>query len=147
MTLPLLNQKVLTVLFVEHSLTKYGLKPLLGYNAHDIVPDTYFAQCMKCNNYSIWHGEQLIHPSGGNAPLPHADLPEDLKKIARLGLLFQGRQEVLRVFRLTIEKLTNTILEENKNKSLNSKIEAFGREEGSSVGNRKSIACCKSHRK
>ena len=47
------------------------------------------------------------------------------KKITRkLGLLFQGRQEVLpALLRLTIEKLTNTILEENKNKSLNSKIE------------------------
>ena len=39
MTLPLLNQKVLTVLFVAHSLTKYGLKPAAGYNAHDIVPE------------------------------------------------------------------------------------------------------------
>ena len=81
---------------------------------------------MKCNNYSIWHGEQLIHPSGGNAPLPHADLPEDLKKIARKPVYcFKVAKKCAALLRLTIEKLTNTILEENKNKSLNSKIEAF----------------------
>jgi Domain of unknown function (DUF4145) len=100
-------------------------KAAAEYNAHDIVPDTYFAQCMKCKNYSIWHGEQLIHPSGGNAPLPHADLPEDLKKDyeeAR-SIVSRSPRSAAALLRLTIEKLTNTILEENKNKSLNSKIE------------------------
>ncbi len=38
------------------------------------------ASCSHCCDISIWHNERMIYPSGGAAPPPNSDLPDDIKR-------------------------------------------------------------------
>lgn len=38
------------------------------------------ACCQHCDNVSVWYDGRMIYPSGGAAPLPNPDLPDDIKR-------------------------------------------------------------------
>jgi hypothetical protein len=90
---------------------------------------THLIECGHCGNFSIWHKEQMIYPSGGTAPLPHPDLPEEIKEDyeeAR-AIVSRSPKSAAALLRLAIEKLMNIILEEElleerKKEDLNYKI-------------------------
>lgn len=44
------------------------------------IPDVDAAQCAHCQEHSIWLHESMIHPSGGAAPLPSPDMPDDVRQ-------------------------------------------------------------------
>jgi hypothetical protein len=93
---------------------------------------TWLAQCTRCDNYSIWHKKQMIYPSGGSAPFPHPDLPAHIKEDyeeAR-AIVSRSPRSAAALLRLAIEKLTDTILRENKANNLDSKIELLVDEMG-----------------
>ena len=67
----------------------------------------------------------MIHPSGGNTPLPHPDLPQEIKEDyeeAR-SVFSKSPRSCRALLRLTIQKLTNMILGENKKKNLSDNIQ------------------------
>lgn len=39
------------------------------------------AHCDHCNNYTLWHKDQMIYPTIGAAPPPNPDLPESVSKV------------------------------------------------------------------
>jgi hypothetical protein len=38
------------------------------------------AYCENCDEYSLWHEDRMLYPSGGTGPLPNPDLPRDIKE-------------------------------------------------------------------
>jgi hypothetical protein len=46
----------------------------------DALEDVEFAQCANCERHSIWLQGNMIHPTGGAAPLPNPDMPEDVQQ-------------------------------------------------------------------
>lgn len=65
------------------------------------------AQCCHCGKYSIWHRKQMIMPDGGSAPLPHPEMPEDVKEDfneAR-GIVAKSPKGAAALLRLAIQKL------------------------------------------
>lgn len=43
------------------------------------VDDFAVAYCGRCHDYSCWHGDKMVYPSTGGAPLPNPDLSKDVK--------------------------------------------------------------------
>lgn len=103
---------------------KWG-KALSNYDAgYDPLSDLEFAHCIRCGKYSIWHSSRMIFPSSGNAPLPHSDLPWELKRDyeeAR-NIVLSSPRSAAALLRLIIERLTDHILGENKGRDLNDNI-------------------------
>jgi len=86
------------------------------------VENIRLAYCAHCGKYSIWHVGRMIYPSGGNAPLPNPDLPEDVKadyEEARSIVSLSPRGAAALV-RLAIQKLCKQLGE--KGKDLNTDI-------------------------
>ena len=88
------------------------------------VQDVKFALCVKCKKYSIWHSYKMIHPLLGEAPLPHQDLPYDIRRDydeASTVLSLSPRSSAA-LLRLAIEKLTIHILKDEVGRDLNDNI-------------------------
>jgi hypothetical protein len=85
-----------------------------------------FAVCLNCKEYSIWHKERMLYPSG-SAPLPHPDLPNDIKddyEEAR-AIASHSPRGAAALLRLAIQKLCKHLGEkgENINKDIASLVE------------------------
>lgn len=83
-----------------------------------------FAFCSKCKNYTLWVDDKMIFPLVNGAPPPHQDLPKEVKDIyeeARSIVSLSGKASAA-LLRLSIETLTNDILNESKGKNLNDNI-------------------------
>src|SRR6185437_2753369 len=82
------------------------------------VSDLKFAHCSRCKKYSMWLSFSMIYPVTGNAPLPHPDLPWEIKQDydeAR-NIVQRSPRSAAALLRLAIEKLTNQILDNEKGK-------------------------------
>lgn len=82
-------------------------------------------QCDKCSYISIWLKGNMIFPYSGNAPLPNADMPEDIKKDyeeARSIVNISPRGAAA-LLRLVIQKLCKHLGESGKD--INSDIKAL----------------------
>jgi len=103
---------------------KWGKSISTYDSSHHTLNDLEFAHCSRCGKYSIWHSSRMIFPSSGNAPLPHSELPWELKQdyeeAKNIALL--SPRSAAALLRLIIEKLTDHILQENKGKDLNENI-------------------------
>jgi hypothetical protein len=89
---------------------------------------TYLVECWHCKGFSIWHKEQMIYPSGGPAPLPYPDLPDDIKEDyeeAR-SIVSRSPRSAAALLRLAVDKLLDWIIKEKKlegnKKDINAKI-------------------------
>ena len=53
---------------------------VLAFNriAQTTLPDAGVVKCHRCSKISIWHQKTMVFPDGGNAPLPHPDMPADV---------------------------------------------------------------------
>lgn len=96
----------------------------MSYAISTNLSDLEFAHCSRCKKYSIWHQMRMIYPSSGNAPLPHPDLPWELKRDYEeaKNITLLSPRSAAALLRLVIEKLTDHILTENKGKDLNDNI-------------------------
>jgi hypothetical protein len=54
-------------------------KMVFGHN-EGADENLMLARCEKCERYSIWKDQKMVYPRIVTAPLPNADLTEDIKK-------------------------------------------------------------------
>lgn len=81
------------------------------------VDDCQVARCCLCDQWSVWHNERMIYPDQGNAPLPNADLPEDIKvdyEEAR-AIVARSPRGAAALLRLAIQKLCKHLGEKGAN--------------------------------
>lgn len=81
------------------------------------VEDLAIAYCARCKKYSIWHEEQMVYPIASGAPLPHTDLPNEIRsdyEEAR-AIVSQSPRGAAALLRLAIQKLCSYLGEEGKN--------------------------------
>lgn len=80
------------------------------------------ALCKHCGMYSVWHGERMIYPSAGGAPMANPDLPGDIKADydeAR-SIVSLSPRGAAALLRLAIDKLCDHLGAEGRD--LNAKI-------------------------
>jgi hypothetical protein len=83
---------------------------------HQEVADVSFCQCTHCGRTSVWRKAMMIYPDGGNAPLPHPDLPGEVVKDyeeAR-SILTKSPRGATALLRLLIQKLCQQLGEPGK---------------------------------
>jgi len=88
----------------------------IGHGRNLVVSDIELVYCVHCDKYSIWHRKRMLYPSGGNAPLPNPDLPEDVKadyEEAR-SIASLSPRGAAALLRLAIQKLCKHLGEKGK---------------------------------
>jgi hypothetical protein len=87
--------------------------------------DLGLAFCTHCKKFTLWLKENMVLPLVGGAPIPHRDLPPDVKEIyeeAR-SIVSRSPRSSAALLRLSIEMLTDRILQQDsKGRNLFSKI-------------------------
>lgn len=76
-----------------------------------------FAYCTHCKNYSIWCSQQMILPDGGSAPLPHPEMPDEVKgEFAEArSIVAKSPRGAAALLRLLIQKLMPILGEKGSN--------------------------------
>ena len=75
------------------------------------------AKCSCCNNIMIWSGEKMIYPTMLTAPMPHVDMPQNIKDIyleAR-EIASKSPKGASALLRLALQMLCNHLVSGNKN--------------------------------
>src|SRR5438093_2250670 len=78
--------------------------------------DISFCQCGHCTQLSIWKEGRMIYSDSGAAPLPNADLPEDIKtdyEEAR-AIISRSPRGACALLRLCVQKLCGFLGESGK---------------------------------
>ncbi len=96
-----------------------------GYQAYypTLLENVNVCICGFCNKYTIWVDRKMIHPVINGAPLPHPDMPDQIKEIyeeAR-GITSKSARSSCALLRVALENLVDLIIGKN-NKSLNENI-------------------------
>ena len=107
-----------------YSHQKWGDGHVIITGSYSKIPDVKFALCTKCTKYSIWYNYKMVHPLLGEAPLPHEDLPYEIKQDYEeaSNIISISPRSSAALLRLAIEKLTDHILNDDKGKDLNDNI-------------------------
>lgn len=82
------------------------------------------AICDRCKKFSIWVDEKMVYPLVNGTPIPHPEMPDDIKgeyEEAR-SIVSRSPRSAAALLRLAIEKLTNLLLGNEKGKDLNDNI-------------------------
>ena len=91
-------------------------------NDHFPINDSRLSQCTCCKQYMLWVNKEMILPSNSTAPMPHNDMPDDVKKIyyeAR-EILAKSPKGASALLRLALQMLCDKLVPGNKN--INDKI-------------------------
>jgi Domain of unknown function (DUF4145) len=94
----------------------WGGACITRFGHHTQLGEVEFCLCVHCQNESIWLSGQMIHPDGGNAPLPNPDLPEEIARDfeeAR-GIVGKSPRGAAAILRLAIQKLCQHLGEAGK---------------------------------
>lgn len=83
---------------------------------------TYFenytgAKCSCCDKFTIWKGKEMIYPVLSTAPMPHVDMPQNVKDIyleAR-EISSKSPKGASALLRLALQMLCNQLVGGNKN--------------------------------
>ena len=81
-----------------------------------LLDDTYICICTHCSNQSIWKQRKMVFPDSSSAPLPNADLPDDIKadyEEAR-GIIARSPRGACALLRLCVQKLCASLGESGK---------------------------------
>lgn len=75
------------------------------------------AKCMHCKRATVWVLGNQVFPAGGNAPLPNADLPEDIKAdyLEAAEILSKSPRGAAALLRLAVQKLMKHLGEPGEN--------------------------------
>lgn len=86
------------------------------------IRDLYISFCFKCEDYAIWHCEKMIYPKSSNAPLPHKDMPKDVRELYNQArnIAMDSPIAAAALLRTSIEKLMKSL--EVHGKNLNERI-------------------------
>lgn len=89
-----------------------------------IIPGIEFAHCQRCEKRSIWAKKEVVYPPHSLAPLPHPDLPDEIRKDYEEAreVLARSPRSAAALLRLAMEKLTNYLLSNEKGTDLNDNI-------------------------
>lgn len=91
---------------------------LFNDRGHNKYFENYMiANCSCCNKFTIWKGEEMIYPLSVAAPMPHADMPQDVKEIyleAR-EISSKSPKGASALLRLALQMLCNQLVNPNKN--------------------------------
>jgi hypothetical protein len=83
----------------------------------DYVLNAYACQCSHCARFSFWYPDGCVYPISGAAPLPNADMPNDIKadyEEAR-NILALSPRGAAALLRLAVQKLCAHLGEPGKN--------------------------------
>lgn len=88
-----------------------------GSNNFTVVPDLKCCLCDHCEKISVWLGERMLFPEGGSAPLPNADLSEDIQRDYEEAhaILAKSPRGAAALLRLAIQKLCVDLGQPGKN--------------------------------
>jgi endogenous inhibitor of DNA gyrase (YacG/DUF329 family) len=95
----------------------WGTSLFDGRHSPITVDEIEFAYCVRCGKYSLWREAKMIYPSGGSAPLPNSDLPDEIKEDyeeAR-SIVSLSPRGAAALLRLAIQKLCAHLGEKGKN--------------------------------
>jgi hypothetical protein len=73
--------------------------------------------CQQCKRYSFWYPDGCVYPLFGSAPVPNADMPEDVKldyEEAR-GIVNSSPRGAAALLRLAVQKLCKYLGEPGEN--------------------------------
>ena len=103
----------LTVLIVEPTLTKLGIKAL---------SPTYKWGATRCKEYALWREGKMIYPISTTAPLPAEDMPENVKAdfLEARNIVNPSPRGAAALLRLALQELMPHLGE--KGKSINDDI-------------------------
>lgn len=81
------------------------------------VSDSGVAICSHCNENSYWLDSRMLIPSGGGAPLPSPDLPDDVKPdyLEAAEIVNISPRGAVALLRLAIQKLCKALGEPGNN--------------------------------
>ncbi len=83
---------------------------------------SFLSECSCCEKYMLWVEGEMIIPSNSTAPMPHCDMPDDIKKIyteAR-DIINKSPRGAAALLRLALQMLCDYLVPENGN--INDKI-------------------------
>lgn len=96
-----------------------------SFSAKEQIKDLQQCWCTHCGRYSLWRLGQMLYPPANTAPLPHPDLPDDVKadyEEAR-SILPNSPRGAAALLRLAIQKLCKHLGQEGQN--INSDIKSL----------------------
>jgi len=75
------------------------------------VEDFGIASCNRCHDKSIWAEKKMVYPFESSAPLPHEDIPSEIKPLFEQArkVLFFSPPASCALLRLVIEKILDQI--------------------------------------
>jgi hypothetical protein len=96
-----------------------------GINADSTRPNKFeIAHCIHCKHHSFWQDGKLIYPATSSAPLPHSEMPDEVKidyNEAR-EIANKSPRSGAALLRLAVQKLANGIAGVNDDANLNDTI-------------------------
>jgi hypothetical protein len=94
------------------------------FETNNLLESFSVTQCSRCCEYAIWlrQDNQMVYPLVGDAPLPHEDLPKEIKEdyLEARTILAQSPRGAAALLRLVIDKLCDHLKAGGDN--LNEKI-------------------------
>lgn len=88
-----------------------------GTSLDGIINNNNISECDHCGKHSFWKTNKMIYPYSGNAPLPNADLPDDIKEdyTEARNIIELSPRGAVALLRLAIQRLCMYLGEPGKN--------------------------------
>ncbi|MGB9956855.1 DUF4145 domain-containing protein [Haloferax prahovense] len=76
------------------------------------ILDGSIGTCTRCGEPTIWVDENMVYPTGDTAPLPHEDMPENVKTdfLEARKVVDDSPRSAAALLRLAMEKLTGDLI-------------------------------------
>lgn len=89
---------------------------LLEWNENVPYDQLAVARCSHCSQHSLWLNGNMIVPSAGTAPLPHAEMPDDVKTdyTEAREIVARSPRGAAALLRLSLQKLMSQLGEKGK---------------------------------
>ena len=101
----------------------YGITYYTG-RSYDAIKDysLVVARCSHCQQFSLWANNSMIIPNDSTAPMPHDDIPEQVKSvyIEAREIVNRSPKGACALLRLALQMLCDQLVAGNKN--INDKI-------------------------
>lgn len=88
-----------------------------AFNKYYLMNNVFFSECYGCQNISIWHGENLIHPTSNFSIEPNKDLEPDIIELFKeaASIVELSPKGAAALLRLCLQLLCKQLGAEGKN--------------------------------
>jgi rRNA maturation protein Nop10 len=89
-----------------------------GFDYYEgFIPDMYLSVCSRCNRYTLWINDKIIHPTLSTAPWPTEDMPLNVKDdfLEARSIANSSPKSASAILRLCLQKLMFYLGESGKN--------------------------------